>query len=294
MARQIAKSLLMRIPGIAGLIAQRDQLLAQQRQLLEKLNQQDQLNLTVPPTPLTAFELFKDEWASIVPGFGMGSTGLFDDPRVRWLGEQVGGFAGKNILELGPLEGGHSFMMARAGAARITAIESNTRAFLKCLIVKNAIKFEADFMLGDFRQYLASTTDRYDFVLASGILYHMSNPVKLLADMARVAPSFGVWTHYYDHEAISCRPELKKRFAREPTVQRFHGRAVVTHEQRYVHPANSLWFRGGNARSSHWLTQESLLDVLDALGLKVMIHEIIRDHPNGPSLLFYATSHRHE
>jgi hypothetical protein len=50
--------------------------------------------------------LFNGEWASNVPGFGMGELKLFDDPRVKWLGEQMGGFAGKRILELGPLEGG--------------------------------------------------------------------------------------------------------------------------------------------------------------------------------------------
>ena len=42
--------------------------------------------------------------------------------------------------------------MARAGATHITSIESNIRAFMKCLIVKEALGFSADIYLGDFRQ----------------------------------------------------------------------------------------------------------------------------------------------
>ncbi len=35
-----------------------------------------------------------------------------------------------NILELGPLEGAHTYQL------RILAIEANAEAFLKCLVVK--------------------------------------------------------------------------------------------------------------------------------------------------------------
>jgi hypothetical protein len=270
------------MPPISGLIEQRDQ-------LLDKLSQQGNLYVTTPPTPLVAFGLFEGEWSSNVPGFGMGSIGLFNDPRMWWLGKQVGGFAGKRILELGPLEGGHTYMMSRAGAARITSIESNMRAFHKCLIVKNALGFDADFMLGDFRHYLANTNDTYDFVLASGVLYHMLDPVKLLVDIARIAPSIGVWTHYYDDDVIRSRPELKKRFADEPTAKQFQGRALVSYEQMYLEAESLPGFCGGNSPNSYWMTKNSLLDVLDALGLKVTVGEDTKDHPNGPSLLFYAT-----
>src|SRR5688572_15155391 len=82
------------------------------------------------PSFTAPFDLFKGEWASIVPGYGGGFAELFDDARVRWIEEQMGGFAGKRILELGPLEGGHSYMMAKAGGI-VTSIEANIRAFMK-------------------------------------------------------------------------------------------------------------------------------------------------------------------
>jgi Protein of unknown function (DUF1698) len=290
MLSQIAKSLLMRTPGLSGLVAQRDRLRMEHELLLEKLNQQSQPNFTSVASAAAAFELFKGEWASDIPGFGMGELALFDDPRVHWLGKQLGGFAGKRILELGPLEGAHSWMMSRAGAAQIVAIEANVRAFLKCLIVKNALKFDADFWLGDFCAYLANTNHSYDFVLASGVLYHIIEPVQLLADVARVAPRVGLWTHYYDRDVMSARAELRTRFARAPRVERFRGREVVTFEQRYVHPVGSPWFRGGPAEVSRWLTRESLLAVLDALGFHCVIHEDTKEHPNGPALLIYASA----
>jgi len=287
-----AKWLSMRIPAVGRLIAERDRLLAQQQTLLDRLNQQNQPNFLSSATESAAFELFKGEWASNIPGLGLGSAALFDDPRLKWLGEQLGGFAGKRILELGPLEGGHSYMMARAGAARLIAIEANVRAFLKCLIVKNAFKFDADFWLGDFRSYLATTTDCYDFVLASGVLYHMASPVQLLADIARVAPAFGIWTHYYDGDVINQRPDLKKRFATEPAILTFRNLRVTAFEQRYSHPEGSLWFRGAPVRTSYWLTKESLFAVLNALGVSVTVHEDTKDHPNGPALLLYASTSR--
>jgi hypothetical protein len=46
MVSQVAKWLLMRMPVLSGLIAQRDRLLVQQQLLLEKLNQQNQPNFT--------------------------------------------------------------------------------------------------------------------------------------------------------------------------------------------------------------------------------------------------------
>jgi hypothetical protein len=85
------------------------------------------------PSHQAAFRVFEGEWSSNVPGYGCGSAGVFDDNRIKFFAEQCGGFQGKRVLELGPLEGGHTSMIANAGAANITAIESNTRAFLKCL-----------------------------------------------------------------------------------------------------------------------------------------------------------------
>lgn len=48
----------------------------------------------------------------------------------------LGAFVGKTRLELVPLEGGHSYMLQKMGVKKIIAIEANSRAFLKCLCIK--------------------------------------------------------------------------------------------------------------------------------------------------------------
>jgi hypothetical protein len=156
------------------------------------------------------------------------------------------------------------------------------------LIVKNALKFDAEFILGDFQPYLANTTDHYDFALAIGVLYHVSQPAQLLVDIARVAASFGVWTHYYDHTVLSRRPDLMKKFAAKPAVQQFGGRSLLLYEQFYQHSPHSIWHRGSDAAGSYWFTRESLLELLDILGLRVIVHDDNKEHPNGPCLLLYA------
>ncbi|MFM0273739.1 class I SAM-dependent methyltransferase [Paraburkholderia aspalathi] len=240
------------------------------------------------PSPKLAFEIFEGAWSSNIPGFGFGSSALFEDDRVRWLEQHCGGFSGKTILELGPLEGGHTYMMSRGGAEKIVAIESNSKAFLKCLVVQNALKFEADFMFGDFRKSLAKRDQKFDLVFASGVLYHMTDPVSLLDDMAHAADSLCIWTHYYDPEIAKNNERMKRHLSKTPTVSEFHGRTINTHRHEYLQFLNDPKFAGGSAPYSQWMTRESLLGVLEDLGMTVVIGIEDYNHDAGPSILLYA------
>lgn len=239
-----------------------------------------------PPSQAAAFDLFKGEWASDIPNFGQGHALLFDDERIKWLAQCCGGFAGKTVLELGPLEAGHTHMLEQRGA-QVTAIESNRRAFLKCLIVKNALGLQSDFVLGDFRPYLASTDDRFDLLLASGVLYHMTDPIGLIDGMARVSDHIGIWTHYYD-ETLAATPELRAKFAVEAEERTVNGVQVRLHKQVYLEAAAVNCFCGGSSHHSYWLEKGSLFDYWRALGFNVDAQRE-SPNPNGPAVLFYAT-----
>jgi SAM-dependent methyltransferase len=241
------------------------------------------------PSPEAAFKIFEGQWSSCIPGFGLGAALLFDDFRIKWLEEQSGGLKGKRILELGPLEGGHTYMLSKAGASSITSIESNTTAFLKCLIVQNALKFDAEFMLGDFCAYLDTCKDKFDLLLASGVLYHMTDPVKLLQDMAKVSNAIGIWTHYYDPDVILGREDLTKKFESEPEMQQVGDRKVVLYKQSYLEALNWGGFCGGSAPTSYWLTRDSLIGLLEDLGFKVLIGDETKVHPNGSAILLFAS-----
>src|SRR5512140_2769352 len=103
----------------------------------------------VAPTDQNALDLFAGEWSSQPPAdrpdLKAGATPLFDDPRISWAHHRLielgldGGFAGRSVIELRPLEGGHSYLMDRLGANSVTAIEANARAYLKCLIAKEVL-----------------------------------------------------------------------------------------------------------------------------------------------------------
>ena len=240
------------------------------------------------PTLQVAFDLFKGEWSSAVPHYVTGHIGLFEDGRVKWFEERCRGFQGKTALELGPLEAAHTYMLALGGASRIVSIESNQRAFLKCLIVQQALKFNAEFLLGDFQPYLAATQERFDFALCSGVLYHLTDPVGFLTNLSRVSNSIGIWTHYYDADIIQNRPELKHKFLPTPKIVETPGRRLELYQQSYLNALEWSGFCGGPEITSFWMSRQAIIDHLEDQGLTITIGDDTPDHPNGPCFLLYA------
>ena len=114
--------------------------------------------VTRAPDPQNALDIFKGQWTSRLPErwsyLTAGFLPIFQDPRVSWAIEHLGGSEGKTVLELGPLEGGHSYMLENAGAESVLAIEGNANAFLRCLAVKEIVALKkVRFLCGDFRKY---------------------------------------------------------------------------------------------------------------------------------------------
>jgi hypothetical protein len=177
------------------------------------------LYISSAPSPQNALDIFQGAWSSALPEpFSHLKTGtalLFNDPRIHWLIDMIGGVNNKSILELGPLEGGHTYMFEKAGAPSILAIESNTNAFLKSLIIKELFELKyARFLCGDFMEFLREeNTQKFQIGLASGVLYHMQNPVELIALLThRCLEHLFFWTHYYDETIISANPNLSPKF----------------------------------------------------------------------------------
>jgi SAM-dependent methyltransferase len=168
------------------------------------------------PSPQNALDIFKGEWASVMPPpyhtLQAGGIPLFQDQRAAWALEQLGGCQGQRVLELGPLEGAHSYILQQHGAASVTAIEANTRAYLKCLIVKELLGLDrVHFVCGDFVGFLEDTDEMYDLIFSAGVLYHMRDPIGLIAKLARHTNRLYMWTHYYD-DALQQNPHLKDRY----------------------------------------------------------------------------------
>ncbi|WP_233829226.1 class I SAM-dependent methyltransferase [Paraburkholderia sp. ZP32-5] len=246
------------------------------------------LYATSEPSHALAFNLFDGTWISDVPGYGLGKTAHFEDGRLQWFESVCGGFAGKSALELGPMEGGHTYMLAQAGASPVLAIEANSKCFLKCLLVQNALKFNAEFMYGDFRELLRKREQRFDLILASGVLYHMFDPVALLEDMAYASDSLCIWTHYFDADVVRENRNMATHVDPTPTKSVFRGREIDIHRYSYLDSITSTKFIGGTAPQANWMSRASLLSVLDALDMTVIVGREDRDHPAGPAILLYA------
>lgn len=113
-------------------------------------------------------------------------------------GSHLGGLEEKSVLELGAYEGYHALQMERMGVSEITAIEGNPQNFLKCAIVKNHFQLnDTHYLLGDCGKYLQGCDRRFDMVLASGILYHLYDPIDALENICKLTDTIVICTTYF-------------------------------------------------------------------------------------------------
>jgi Protein of unknown function (DUF1698) len=251
--------------------------------------------VTTAPSPQNAVNIFAGTWSSALPEplheVTAGPTPLFDDERVAWAVERLGGVSGRSVLELGPLEGGHTYQLLRDGAS-VTAIEAQTRAYLKCLIAKELLGMrDARFLLGDFMEYLRNEPEHVDICFASGVLYHMRNPVETIALFGDVADHLYLWTHVYDAEIIHAGRHRNRYRGSVPASYR--GFEHTLHRFDYARSLSGKGFCGGGAAYSNWLSRADLLGALDRFGWE--IGEIAFDTPehlHGPALALVASKRR--
>lgn len=246
------------------------------------------------PHPQNILNLFENEWASKFPApynqLKAGQSELFNDPRLHWALGVAGDVKGKNILELGPLEGAHSYFLQKHGAS-VISIEANPRAYMKCLAVKQILNLDnVQFLYGDFTKYLAGDVPSFDLCVACGVLYHMRNPIELIAQVAKCSPKVFMWTHYYDPEICRKHPHLKRNL-NEHVVAEHEGFTHTLFKHHYG-PKSGKKFFGGPAAYSNWLTREDILDACRHFGFKqiqVSPEHDTPDHVNGPSFAFVAS-----
>ena len=221
---------------------------------------------------------------------------MYEDPRIHWAVQQFGSLEGKRILELGPLEASHTYLLERLGAQRIEAIEANKIAFLRCLVAKEIYNLRHSyFYLGDFLKGLLRHK-RYDLIVACGVLYHMEDPLLLLERMAARTDNLYIWTHYFDDTEMPLGDPRRGPF-RSPTephdeisrVQNFRGTEMTLHLRSYYTAWQNNEYCGGAVDRHFWIKKADLIAALSSLGFNDLRygHEA-PDHPNGPAMSVFA------
>jgi SAM-dependent methyltransferase len=242
------------------------------------------------PSYQTAIDIFSGKWAcdisELSPAVTGGDARLFTaDARPRMLADRFGRngrLDDMSVLELGPLEGAHTYQLEKLGAKSIVAIEANAEAFLKCLIIKEILELRiAKFMLGDFLEYLTNTRDVYDVVMCSGVLYHMEDPIRLIRAIANITQKCFVWTHYFDQEHYPGPARELKFDPRYPGIKMY---TLAYEDMEYER------FWGGNRPIAVWLDRDDIVKAFTDAGFtSVEILEDSPNHPNGACFTFAAT-----
>jgi hypothetical protein len=219
-----------------------------------------------------------------------GVATFYADNRILWAIEQFGSIEGRRILELGPLEASHTWLLEQQGPSVIHSIEANKLSYLRCLVVKEILGMTtAKFFLGDFAEWLDKSGERYDLVIASGVLYHMSDPIALIRSIAERTDAFYLWTHYVSDDAMPPGDPRRGALIGQAEVHQSEGVGVRLFKRSYYGAWKSKSFCGGPHDLHRWIERNDLLALIRAFGfddIRIAHDEPL--HPNGPSFSIFA------
>jgi hypothetical protein len=199
-----------------------------------------------------------------------GALAAYQDPRIQWAMECFGSLEGRHVLELGPLEGGHTTMSEAAGAP-LDAIEANRLAFMRCLITKEIVGLtRSKFWLGDFMKALDDRDQSYDLIVACGVLHRLKEPLRLLELAARRSAAFYLWTHLITEEAMPASDQRRLVFAPTVEIHHFHGIDVRAYRRTYAQAEDNVIFCGVMNDEHRWLHRDDLIEALKRVGFQTI------------------------
>ena len=189
--------------------------------------------------------------------------------------ERFCGYAPKarTILELGSLEGAHSFILAqRPGVERVMALEGREANLRKARFVQELLEIRnVTFQQANLEDADLRCFGRFDAVFCCGLLYHLPEPWRLIEKLPAVAPLLFIWTQYAaEDEARDIGRGLRGK----------------THVEGGAEEPLS-----GLSPTATWLTLQSLRDLLGACGYQRI--DVIHDdpaHPNGAAVTLGAAT----
>jgi hypothetical protein len=191
------------------------------------------------------------------------------DARPRYCAETFPGFDKFSVVELGPSDGYNTAGIEIAGARDIVAVEANADGFLKACILKNTLNLRAQFLLGDFIKFLKTPGLKKDLVYASGVLYHLTDPVEFIQLCGKVADNLFLWTFHYVEESIA-KHDFERRCFDKPEARTIGGE-TFTYYKRFYDPniVGDPKYQGGVDNFAYWLTFADIERALGMAGFKI-------------------------
>jgi hypothetical protein len=181
----------------------------------------------------------------------------------------------RTILELGSLEGGHTFALAAlAGVEHVVAVEGRTENVERARVVQRALGVDnVTFVVGNLETMDMAPLGHFDAIFCTGLLYHLPCPWELLARLAAVSGRIYIWTQCAD----------------EP---------VDGHDAGgYAGRSYDEWGRweplSGLSPTSFWPTREELVRMISDAGFPV-VHVFGEEQVprRGPALMLAAARRR--
>jgi hypothetical protein len=230
------------------------------------------------PADQNVVDLFKGAWKSTLPGnLVSGTFPMFDDARPAWTATQIpGGLALKTVLEFGPFEGYQTYLLLREGAKGVTSVEANSVNFLKCLCLKEIYDLKAKFLFGDIVKFVRGCTSRFDVAWASGMLYHLQDPIYFIKRISEIAKYVFVWTHYFDREIIGAlqNGQEKHFIPSHDKVERHYDRDIELSARSYLLPDYKeeipMYWEGGSEQITYWLTKNDIIWLFQQSGMRLI------------------------
>lgn len=173
------------------------------------------------------------------------------------------------ILDLGILEGGQTFELAKKPGVSVIGIEGREDNLGRASFIRELLGLDnVQLVLGDLEKEEFDYLGPFDAVFCCGTLYHLPRPWELIARLSRVTSNLFIWTCY----------ALEKDATK-----------IVEDEYR------GLWYREGKdpgsglSPKSFWPTIGSLCSMLWHNGFThITLLEINPYHDCGPSVSIAA------
>ncbi|MDQ6841842.1 MAG: class I SAM-dependent methyltransferase [Actinomycetota bacterium] len=191
------------------------------------------------------------------------------------LGLALGGFAGQRVLDLGSLEGGFTIAFARLGASEAIGVEARELNLRRANWARDRLGVaRASFQRGDVIELGSMGLGTFDAVFASGILYHLTDPFTFVEKVFTMTRDVALFDTNVALPAVN-NHDTGPLITREHGGHRYEGRVFT----EFPEPPGALdleaavWSAWGNT-NSFWLTERSLVELLDAVGF-TYLHKVI-------------------